>query len=434
MKKNYTTQILNIVLGLLFIMLINGRSFLGIYIFGFRLGEIITGFAIFYIIFVILYFDYYQRYINKTSIILFLVLSIYFLIINLINSESFLNFYIYKSSVSIWFISFLFFGVFVFNNIEISNKYFLIGYGGLILQFIFNVIYYPRVLSDFFNNYSDKTQFLKGSEIAIFFIVITFFSNRKNKEGFMIDIFVIISSIYLPLMFFKSRAGGIAILIYFIIEIVNNRLYFMRNIKKSLILIFVSIIAFSTTSFYLLDWTVGIDKAHRAPAAVEQVIKHRYTVSNTYDDEVSFVFFREGRIYSADGNFNWRLQLWQDSIYFVLDEDKGFFGYGFGKKLPMFDTSWYAGEDGSNENTHNYFINFFTKAGLIGLTVLLLFFYFVFKQKKIEFSNSDLIIFLLPLFIISMFDGSMENPYFASVFYFFLSSFFTGIKFKREKQ
>jgi hypothetical protein len=54
------------------------------------------------------------------------------------------------------------------------------------------------------------------------------------------------------------------------------------------------------------------------------------------------------------------------------------------------------------------------------------------KIPKFKFTNFELLLFFLPLAFISMFDGSMENPYFAIVFYFFVSSFFTGVKFKKR--
>ena len=44
--NKYKSFILNILFILILVILINGRSLLGLYIFGFRLGEILTGFSI----------------------------------------------------------------------------------------------------------------------------------------------------------------------------------------------------------------------------------------------------------------------------------------------------------------------------------------------------------------------------------------------------
>ena len=382
---------------LLFLVLINGRSLLGVYIFGFRLAELITGLSILLIFFVIYKFNYFEQKLSKNVIYSYLTLVVYFVIMNLINSENFLNLYLYKSSVFIWYISFFFFGFFIFNKIEISKTYLILGYIGLGLQFIFNVLYYPEFLTTFFDTFSDKTQFLKGSEIAIFFISVTFFSNRLYKRGIFLDVFVLFSSFYLPLMFFKSRAGGIAIFIYFMLEVLIHRKYFQKNLKRTFLLSLVSIFSFTISSFYILDYSLELK---RAPAAVEQVVKHKYVISNTYDDEENLIFYRDGRFYSADGNFNWRLQLWQDVFYYTIDEDKIILGSGFSEKLPMFDRAWYAGEDGLNENTHNFFINVYGKAGILGLVILLSFYFHLFKIDKKQFTRNDFLSFIIPLFTV----------------------------------
>ncbi|MDB3981459.1 O-antigen ligase family protein, partial [Acidimicrobiia bacterium] len=147
----------------------------------------------------------------------------------------------------------------------------------------------------------------------------------------------------------------------------------------------------------------------------------------TFDDEVPFFYIFESRLYSADGNLNWRLQLWQEIIIFAEQNDEILFGQGFDSRPPVFDNFIYSGLDGLNENSHNYFLNIFIRGGIFGLFLVLYFFY-----NMIKIPNFEFLLFFLPLAFISMFDGSMENPYFAIVFYFFVSSFFTGVKFKKR--
>ena len=88
---------------------------------------------------------------------------------------------------------------------------------------MFNIVYYPEFLIKFFNEYSDKTQFLKGAEIAIFFIVVTFFANKFSEGGPLVDLFVLMSSIYIPLIFFKSRSAAIALFVYIIVMIYKKK-------------------------------------------------------------------------------------------------------------------------------------------------------------------------------------------------------------------
>ena len=427
--NKYKSFILNILFILILVILINGRSLLGLYIFGFRLGEILTGFSILLLSVIIYKNKFFRDNLSSKFVYSYLLLVSYFIIYNLINSANFLDLYLYKSSVYIWYISFIFFGYLIFKNIEITKNFFYLGYLGLATQFMFNIVYYPEFLIKFFNEYSDKTQFLKGAEIAIFFIVVTFFANKFSEGGPLVDLFVLMSSIYIPLIFFKSRSAAIALFVYIIVMIYKKKKYFFENTKRSSILFLISIILFLATAHTLVDFTFEFEET---PEAVSQVFKHKYIVSNTYDDEVPLFFIFDDRLYSADGNLNWRLQLWQDIFEFAKQNDEVVFGGGFQTVPLVFENFIYSGVDGLNENSHNYFLNIFIRSGIFGLLLVFYFFYNMFKLVKINFTNSEFLIFFLPLIFISMFDGSMENPYFAIVFYFFVSSFYSGVTFKNR--
>jgi len=425
------SKIVNTVFFFLLILLINGRSLLGVYIFGFRIAELLTGLALLLAFFIIPKFNYFKNEYSFGVVLSFYLLIAYFAMQNILYGENFSNLYLYKSSVFIWFISYLFLGHEILKKAKLTKKYFIIGYVGLAIQYIFNVYYYPSFLTMFFNQYSDKTQFLKGAEIAIFFIIVTFFTNKFFQDRLFFDIFLIFSSLYVPLMFFKSRSGGFAIFVFVSIEIYKKRYYFKENLKRSFIVIFIAMLLILGSSHQIIGNPLEVEET---PAAIEQVFKHKYIVSNTYDDEIPFLYFFENRLYSADGNLNWRLQLWQTVIIDSINNNEVLFGHGFGSKTPIFNNETFSGVDGLNENTHNYFLNIYVQGGLIALFLVLMFFANLFKLKNKNFSNSELTLYIIPLFLISMFDGSMENPYFAIVFYFFLSSFYSDINFvKREK-
>jgi len=427
--NKYKSFILNGLFVFILMVLVNGRSLLGLYIFGFRLAELLTGFSLLLLFFLIYKYKFFRENLGSRFVNSYLVLVIYFIISNIINSANFLDLYLYKSSVYIWYISFIFFGYIVFKNVEITKNFFYIGYIGLFIQFIFNVIYYPDFLTQFYNEFSDKTQFLKGAEIAIFFIVVTFFANKYIEKGPLVDLFVLTSSIYIPLIFFKSRSAAIALFIYIAIMFYRKKKYFFENKRRSSVVLLISLILFLSTSHFLVDNSFKIQETHEA---VAQVFKHKYIVSNTYDGDVALFYIFDGRLFSADGNLNWRLQLWQEIIIFAEQNNQILFGQGFQNRPPVFDNFIYSGLDGLNENSHNYFLNIFIRGGIFGLLLVLYFFYNMMKISKINYTNFEFLIFFLPLVFISMFDGSMENPYFAIVFYFFVTSFFTGVKFKKR--
>ena len=98
---------------------------------------------------------------------------------------------------------------------------------------MFNIVYYPEFLIKFFNEYSDKTQFLKGAEIAIFFIVVTFFANKFSEGGPLVDLFVLMSSIYIPLIFFKSSQCYCFICLYHCYDLQKKK-YFLKILKDHL--------------------------------------------------------------------------------------------------------------------------------------------------------------------------------------------------------
>jgi len=409
------------------LILINGRSLLGIYVLGFRIGELLTGFSFVLIIYAFVKYKYFISNFGLPTLLIFASMIIYFLFFNFLRNESFTNLYIYKSSVYIWYIAYLFIGYQIFKNYKFSPNVFIFGYVGLLVQYIFNVLFYPEVLISFFSEYSDKVQFLKGAEISIFFIVITFFSNRYFKNGFMIDLFLLSSSIYFPLTIFKSRSAGFALGCFIIYELYLLKDYFKTNLRKSLVLVLLCTLLFAFTSHNLVDNIYEVEETERA---IAQVFKHKYVISNTYDEEVPFLYIFDSRLYSADGNLNWRLQLWQDGVQELFQKDNFITGIGFSSRPGVFNDAIFSGVDGLNENFHNYFLNVLIRGGIFNLLLIILLFYNLSKNSFANFSKSDFYTFLLPLFFISMFDGSMENPYFAITFYFFVSSFFSGIKFK----
>ena len=129
----------------------------------------------------------------------------------------------------------------------------------------------------------------------------------------------------------------------------------------------------------------------------------------------------EGRIYSADGNLNWRLQIWQDVI---VDTSKEFktviFGYGYKEIIPAMSLPSRQGLDGLNENVHNFIVNIYARGGILQITLFSLFYFSIFSFYNKNFQNLEILIYAIPILFVAFFDGAMENAHFSLMYYFFL--------------
>ena len=140
-------------------------------------------------------------------------------------------------------------------------------------------------------------------------------------------------------------------------------------------------------------------------------------------------FIYEGRIYSRDGTTDWRLDIWQDVVEDLRDKNKLLFGYGYSSIIPVMvdpEAPGRLGEDGLNENVHNYAITILARGGLIQL-ILFAFFHLkiinIFKRKN---DSLFILVILIPLFFNAFLDVAMESVQYPFIFYmlvgFLLSS------------
>ena len=112
-KSNYLFQLLMLFLILIFIY---GRAFIGISIFGFRIGELIVAFSLLLTLVAFLDSQFRKSPINrlmKTH----LGFVITFIIIMILTNSSFFESYTYKSSSYIWTIGYLYFGYIFFKKL-----------------------------------------------------------------------------------------------------------------------------------------------------------------------------------------------------------------------------------------------------------------------------------------------------------------------------
>ena len=153
-----------------------------------------------------------------------------------------------------------------------------------------------------------------------------------------------------------------------------------------------------------------------------------------YQEDYPILYLENGRVYSGDGNLNWRLAMWQDQIEYMSNEKLIYYGSGYKDKLFVFsvDNTGYGndrtGLDKTNENIHNYFVQIFSRGGLLHLLMFIALYFYIFRIYYINTAKKDILFFAIPILWVSLFDSSMENAHFPIIFYYFLGNLFFSNK------
>ena len=413
----------NLILIFISLTFLFGRSFMGLYIFEFRLGELMVGFALIFWLFcfVVVIFNKYNFSLPNNFLITIFLLPLSFISVLLIRQNNLFSTYTFKSSSYIWTVSIFFFGIYIYKNFDLDKAFIYTLNPILILAYLFQVFGIPNFISEFFLAMGDKFEPHKGSDLTLLFVV-TFMINgkyfRSNKNYYAyLSLF---SSLYLPFLYFKSRASFIAVLLFLIFEIFKNRKLIFKQLwfLKGIIVLVFSVLILLQSVFWVRE--SGIIKIYEARENVVSLVKYR--TQTTIEDAPSLFWISDNRLYSSDGNLNWRMDIWQDIILDLNNNDKVFFGYGYDGIIPVME--WYNGYrlglDGLNEHVHNNWFNIFARGGIFQLFIFITFYYFLIKKYQNLNKSLNILLFIIPLLFVSFFDASMENAHFPLLFYFFL--------------
>ena len=415
---------------LLFFSFIFSRSFLGIYIFGFRVGEYLMAFALILFVFTLFFkFENNPLSLLNSNVRLGLTLLFIFFIITFVYSNSQLTDpYSYKTSTYIWSLSFLFLGL---SSKEIKLNKTGIQIFQLVIVFVYvtSIYGYPEGLIDFILQISDKYELHKGSDLALFYIISIVVINKNCSYSFNgFKYLCINSSLFLPLLLFKSRSAFIACFIFFIYEFYKCLKDSSFQKKQTLVLL--------TTSIFLLTISTYLTQNKEIPEEINiDLISESYNSLSEYrlkhyQQDYPLFYFEDGRVFSGDGNLNWRLIMWQDAIDDNIDENKLLVGLGYKEKFKVFkiDNTGFGndrrGLDQLNEQVHNYFVTILLRGGLLQLVIILFIFYNILNSSLINSSSVSLGFFMFAVLFISCFDSSMENSHFPLLFYYFLGNFY----------
>lgn len=431
-KNNYLKTL---VITFLFLSIIFTRSFLGIQIWMFRLGELVMAFSaliflITLIIFKPIYEDKYKS-IFLTSVLILLTFGVTVVF----TGSNLFNVYTYKASSYIWSIGFLFLGLTLPKLKTLRRSYSILLQISLLIIYLVAIYDFPENIIEFFYSYSDKYEPHKGSDIVINFAILIYFLNRfykHNQYGF--ELFLVNLSIFLPLFLYKSRAALISILIFVIYELFLYRKEIFRfNFRRIIVFLFVSILlivsTFLSQRYVVVEFSE--ETIEQIPDAFKTLGEYKFS---KYKDDYPLFYISEKRLFSGDGNLNWRLQLWQDAIEDNYQENKLFYGIGYKSKFNVFiennlvntigvaDGNDRRGLDGLNEHVHNYFLTIFLRGGFLQLLVFFTFYYSLFQSAKKNNQLFEMIIFSASVMFVSFFDSSMENAHFPLLFYFFVGN------------
>lgn len=454
-KNNILNLSINFYLIVLSLFIIFGRSFSGITIFGIRVGEAMVGlsliisFGIFLL--KVLKINLGNKDLRLVSSILSLIIFSFLCSIFYTKGTLLLS-YTYKASSIIWTISFIFLSYEIFKRIETEHIFFkAVPYFPVIL-YILSTIHFPEILINFFATYSDKFDFVKGSDLLLAFVVSQLFVRNRYEntiKGF--SYFMLLSAIYVPLFIYKSKGAFIPGVLFIAI----NSVYYISILKteklKSALVVFICIPLFFLSTFNaygnLSFKKMGMDQYSQEDSIISagsNALKIVLDEKNTPEIFASF-FILDGRIYSQEQMANWRLQIWQDVVrdlfwdanYFQSEENYSLvreegslrndltfiFGFGYNEILPAMNHWERTGTDGTNENPHNFFIYALGRGGLIlGILILALHFSLglIWKNKH---KSMTILLYIIPILFTASFDASLESVRFPLIYYSFYSFF-----------
>ena len=410
-------------IGLLLVAIFT-RSFVGLKILNFRIGEGLVAIGLISSLYV--FYEFFKNKNIKSLNFIAILLYLNFALLISFNNSSLINTYIYKASSNIWTLNYFFIGLLFFRDKITNNLVFQVFKSVLILSYIFSVIKYPSYIREFFLLYSDKFNIYKGSDLLVLFVITIFFvSKYKDYKYNDFVFFILISSIFLPLFLWMSKGAFYSALLFIIWELIYKRKYFLESFFRTACLILVAALLFVQSSISVQSNKYEINETG---LALSNLVQNKNTIDSLFS-----LYFEDGRLYSTDGNLNWRLDIWQDVIFDLDDKGQLFTGYGYDSIIPAMEEQGRqgfsaTGEQGiqltnfgvRNENVHSYIINILARGGIIQVALIILF-YLALLNTIPPKRREHMLQFLIPFLLCSMFDIGMEGVQYPILFFLSLS-------------
>lgn len=428
--NKYLEIYINLVLKIfLFSIFLFARTFTGFYIFGFRLGELLIGSSLVLLVAYLIIYPIKTGYyfLDQKALHLTLCFLVILFLLNIIyNDSNFTNLSIFKTSSYIWSIGALVLGVEIVKYVSIRlNTYdIFLSTIGLIIIYIFSTRGISENRQNFILNYTDKFEYAKGSDILLAFVfVFIFILNKLNFSKLSFNLLCLTFALLAPLLMVKSRSAFISSVIFLLLLIP----YFRKNSKIFDKFIFLTFIASIIIFVFSTSWVVSRDLVvdDEISDELKYAITSRYQTinDNVYEAEylkLKLFYFEDGRIFTTDGNLNWRFQIWQDIFSDMWNTQYFLSGYGYEDLIPAMDNDQRFGQDKQNINVHNYFVHILSRGGILSLLLVILFYYYLYQAFKVKNLKLDFLQIFIPLIFNSLFDPCMENAHYPIIFYLLL--------------
>jgi len=419
------------------------RSFIGLNIFGFRLGELVV--ALLFLQSLLIFIlnkkivTFLKIEIFSSPILLFKIIFTTFVISLIYFNSNFFNLYIYKTSSYIWMCSLFFVTYYLFKNHYLDNQHIrriFLSYSVIpIVHYFFSTGYYPNFIIDFFTNYSDKFTFTKASDIMIVLVIANLlFLNLTKKFKLAVIYFSITVPLLLPLLLEMSRGSFIGALAFLFLVLIYNFRFFIKNPMFSIMIIVISSTFFIVSTYRISGIEFNLSQQDNVPidTSISGNIAKIAAKKETRKAFLSF-YIQDGRLVSDDNTTDWRLDIWQDVIEDLGDKNSLSKGYGYNSIIPVMTdptAPGRLGRDGLNENVHSYIFNIIARGGVYQLIIFFFFHLSIILIWRKQYNNLDILLFMIPVFINSFTDMNMEGVQFPFMYYFFLGLYFKIYKHK----
>ncbi len=375
---------------------------MGVYIFNFRLGEYVVG-----LLFLLFHFYIIKeknrglRYIYLSFLLIF-----YFKFLLVLTSVE--NLLLFRFSSTIWVIA----AISIAKSINLNkNKITFILLASLLSLYLLNNVYYPEFIKNFFLLNSDKFDFTKPSDLFLIFATTTFFTYKFFEAKFFYISTVLFSFLYVPIFFNQSRGAFLAYLLLiflFFLDVISK--HYKINIYKYFIYIFL---------FFSIYIGFAINNLNEVLLSEEQISSNNFSIDlNKKIFPDSQFYIDKGIIKSRDENINWRLEIWQITLRDMESNNQLLIGNNIHERIPIMNHPYFRTIKYNNYNLHNFLIQFFAYFGAIGLSILIFLFYYLVYLYHKQNNYFDILIYILPVLVVSSFDSSMETVRFPLIFYF----------------